>query len=101
GGRCFCEHVGVNAPGSVNITTFLPANSAAGSTSEPPSGVACLMVTDGILVPVLIMAIRYHRRALRAGTCAPCAADRLEVRHPRSPRQARCTGPAARLRRAD
>src|SRR4051812_8467259 len=43
------------------MTTFLPANSAAGSTSAPPSGVACLMVTEGIFWPLVIMAIPYHR----------------------------------------
>src|SRR5690348_1314969 len=47
------------------MTTFLPANSAAGSTSAPPSAVACLMVTDGIFWPLVIMALPYHRASFR------------------------------------
>ena len=80
--------------------TFLPANSAAGSTSAPPSGVACLMVTDGIFWPAAIMAIalpQSHRA--RAGTRARNAgAVARAARHRRRPSRSRCTGRAGPAR---
>src|SRR5215470_2492140 len=74
------------------MMTFLPANSAAGSTSAPPSGVACLIVTDGIFEPGLIMAKRYHRPRWRDGTCGRTATGRSGARRRRSPSRPRCSG---------
>ena len=74
----------MNAPGSENITTFLPANSAAGSTSAPPSGVACLMVTEGIFSPAADHGDRLpHSAAASAQARANERAARSGVQHPR------------------
>src|SRR6202012_3920588 len=54
-GRCFAEHVGVNAPGSANTTTFFPANRSSVFTGFGPLSCFCISVTDGTLSPTLIV----------------------------------------------
>src|SRR5262245_31342058 len=52
--RCFASHVGLNAPGTENSTTFLPLKSWSVVTSWIPSLVFVLNVPAGILSPALI-----------------------------------------------
>src|SRR5581483_6409136 len=53
-GRCFASHVGVNAPGTENSTTFLPLKSSSVVTSFGPSLVIVLSLPEGIRSPALI-----------------------------------------------
>src|SRR5262245_28713152 len=54
-GRCFIEHVGVNAPGTANSTTRLPLNNSPTVTSlGAPSRISLSFTSAGRLSPTLI-----------------------------------------------
>src|SRR5262245_26758016 len=87
-GRCFIEHVGVNAPGTAKITTFLPFVSSPVDTSFGPPSPISFSLTSGSLSPAL-MAIRkppLGEKALfdRARSGGQCSADRHGERPPTS-----------------
>ena len=50
-GRCIDEQVGVNAPGTANITTILPLKISSVVISAMPPAARCFSATDGILSP--------------------------------------------------
>src|SRR5271170_6051926 len=54
-GKCLASQVGVNAPGTENSTTVLPANSCSVVTFCGPSEVMRVNAPSGILSPALIV----------------------------------------------
>ena len=52
-GRCLTLQVGVNAPGTANITTFFPLKRSSVETSFGPSAVAIISFMDGMESPTL------------------------------------------------
>ena len=64
-GTCLALQVGVNAPGTANITTLPVPKSSPVSASRGPSGVAVISFIAGILSPVL-----NHDRAAPPGFAA-------------------------------
>ena len=56
-GRCFAEQVGVNAPGTANKPTFLPANSCVVLCGFGPSALISTSVASGILSPTWIVIV--------------------------------------------
>ena len=56
-GRWAAEQVGVNAPGTANITTFLPPNSSSLPSPPGPLSVMWARFTLGTLSPTLIVIV--------------------------------------------
>ena len=54
-GRCFAEHVGVNAPGTENNTTFLPLKRSSVETGSGPFAPMRVNWPFGILSPTLMV----------------------------------------------
>ena len=61
-GRCLALQVGVNAPGTANITTFLPLKISSVEISFGPSAVPCISFMDGMVSPTLIVMCRLASR---------------------------------------